>query len=189
MPFDHFNLIAGFYDRAGQFRVSEFLLGLLALSTNCRLLDAGGGTGRAGVALRSMVREVVVADPAPGMLRRAAGKGLETVRAPAESLPFAAGTFERIIMVDALHHVFDQHQSACELFRILAPGGRIVIIEPDFRKPSVRFLAIGEKVLLMHSHFLTAERITALFTDPKAKTDLYYEGFNVILIADKVGKL
>ena len=189
MPFDHFNLIAGFYDRAGQFRVSEFLLGLLALSTNCRLLDAGGGTGRAGAAIRSMVREVVVADPAPGMLRRAAGKGLATVLAPAESLPFADGSFERIIMVDALHHVIDHSQTAHELFRILAPGGRIMIIEPDFHRPIVRLIAIGEKVLLMRSHFLTGEKISALFNDPEAKTGMYYEGFNVILIAEKVGRL
>jgi ubiquinone/menaquinone biosynthesis C-methylase UbiE len=189
MPFDHFNLIAGFYDRAGQFRVSDFLLGLLTLTSNCRLLDAGGGTGRAAAALRSKVRMVVVADPAPGMLRRAAGKGLATVRTPAESLPFPDGSFERIIMVDALHHVFDQRQTACELFRILAPGGRIVIIEPDFRKASVRFLAIGEKVLLMRSHFLTGEKITAFFTDQDARIGVYYEGFNVILIVEKVDRL
>jgi demethylmenaquinone methyltransferase/2-methoxy-6-polyprenyl-1,4-benzoquinol methylase len=189
MPFDHFNLIAGFYDRGGQFRVSEFLLGLLALSTNCFLLDAGGGTGRAAAALHSMVKDVFVADPARGMLRRAAGKGLATVCAPAESLPFPSGSFERIIMVDALHHVIDQGQTACELFRILAPGGRIVIIEPDIRKPIVRFIAIGEKVLLMRSHFLTCEKITALFSDLEAKIGVYYEGFNVILIAEKVGKL
>ena len=41
----------------------------------------------------------------------------------------------------------------------------------------------------MRSHFLTCEKITALFSDLEAKIGVYYEGFNVILIAEKVGKL
>ena len=189
MPFDHFDLIAGFYDRAGQFRVSEPLLGLMALSPNCLLLDAGGGTGRTATALRSMVREVFVADPSRGMLRRAVGKGLATVCTPAESLPFPSGSFDRIILMDVLHHVLDQRQSVCELWRVLAPGGRIVIIEPDIRKFIVRLLAIGEKMLLMHSHFLASGEICSLFFDPDVKIGVNYYEINVIFVVEKVKRL
>ena len=185
MPFDHFGAIAGLYDRAGQFQLSESLVGLLSLSPDSLLLDAGGGTGRAAAALRSMVKQVFVADISRGMLRRAAGKGLAAVCTPAESLPFPPGSLERVIMVDALHHVLDQRQTARELLRVLAPGGRIVIIEPDIRKLAVKAIAIGEKILLMCSHFLTGEKIAALFTDLEARTGLVYEGFNVICIAEK----
>jgi demethylmenaquinone methyltransferase/2-methoxy-6-polyprenyl-1,4-benzoquinol methylase len=186
MPFDHFNLIAGFYDRAGLFRVSELLLELLSLSPDYLLLDAGGGTGRFSAVMRSMVKGVFVADSSLGMNQRAVDKGLPTVCAQAESLPFSSSSFERVIMVDALHHVLDQRQSACELFRVLVPGGRIVIVEPDIHRFIVRVLAIGEKVLLMRSHFLSGDKIAGLFTDPEAKTSIYYEGFNVISIAEKV---
>jgi ubiquinone/menaquinone biosynthesis C-methylase UbiE len=92
-----------------------------------------------------MVREVFVADLSRGMLRRAAGKGLATVCTPAESLPFPSGSFDRIIMMDALHHVIDQRQTAGELWRVLAPGGRIVIVEPDIRKFIVKLLAIAKR--------------------------------------------
>jgi demethylmenaquinone methyltransferase/2-methoxy-6-polyprenyl-1,4-benzoquinol methylase len=189
MPFDHFNLIAGFYDRAGQFSVTEPLFGCLSLSPSNLLLDSGGGTGRVAAALRGMVREVFVADVSRGMLRRAAGKGLLTVCAPAESFPFSSGSFDRVIMMDALHHVLDQHQTARELWRVLAPGGRIVIVEPDIRKFIARLIAIGEKILLMRSHILTGGEITSLFTDPDAKISVYYDEFNVIFIAEKVRRM
>jgi len=186
MPFDHFGIIARFYNRAGKFQVSERLFGLLCLSPDSLLLDAGGGTGRVAAALISMVKQVFVADISRGMLCRAAGKGLASVCAPAEWLPFPSGSLERVIMVDALHHVLDQSRTARELLRVLTHGGRIVIVEPDIRKFTVKAIAIGEKALLMRSHFLTGEKIAALFTDPEARTCLVYEGFNVICVVEKV---
>ena len=186
MPFDHFDLIASFYDQFGTFRPSALLMNGLSLSPSCTLLDAGAGTGRVAAALRSLVRQVFVVDLSRGMLRRAAAKGLAAVCAPVETLPFPSGILDRIIMVDALHHVFDQRLTTRELFRVLSSGGRIVIVEPDIHKCSVKAIAIGEKVLLMRSHFLTGENIAALFTDPFAKTSVLYEGFNVICIVEKV---
>ena len=186
MPFNHFNLIAGFYDRARPFRISKRLFELLSLSPDYRLLDAGGGTGRISAVLRSKIKRVFVADPSFGMNRRAADKGFPTVCAQAEFLPFSSGGFERVIMVDALHHVLDQRKTANELFRVLVPGGRIVIVEPDIHQFIVKVIAIGEKVLLMRSHFLTGDNIAGLFTAPEAKTNVYYEGLNVISITEKV---
>ena len=58
-------------------------------------------------------------------------------------------------MVDALHHVIHQGQTAREMYRVLKPGGRIVIEEPDIRKFGVKLIAVAEKLLLMRSHFLS----------------------------------
>ena len=186
MPFDHFDLIAGFYDRAGQFNLTEPLLGLLSLSTNDLLLDAGGGTGRAAMALLGMVHEAYVVDISRGMLRRAVGKGLATVCSPAESLPFPSASFNKILMMDALHHVKDQHLTARELWRVLAPGGRILIVEPDIRKLSAKLIAILEKLLLMRSHFLTGEEITSLFSAPDVRVGIHYSEFNIFFVAEKI---
>jgi ubiquinone/menaquinone biosynthesis C-methylase UbiE len=188
MPFDHFNWIAGFYDRAGQFIVTARLLGLLSLSPNNLLLDAGGGTGRVAAALRSMVKHAFVVDTSRAMLRRAAGKGLATVCSPAEALPFLPMSIDRILMMDALHHLKDQRLAACELWRVLAPGGRILIIEPDIRKLSAKLIAIGEKLLLMRSHFLTSDEIFSLFAVPDAKVALYFDEFNIFFVAEKERK-
>ncbi len=185
MHFDHFDLIAGFYERVGPYRISDLLLEKLSLSFDHLLLDAGGGTGRISVELRNKVKEVFVVDLSHGMTQQAALKGLPTVCAPAESLPFSSGSFDRIIMVDTFHHVINQRQTAHELFRVLIPGGRMVIVEPDIHQFFVKVLAIGEKVLLMKSHFLSGEKIASLFNNPEETTFIYYGGLNVISIAEK----
>ena len=185
MPGDHFDLIAGIYDRGAPFTPSRTLLEQLALSSDNLLLDAGGGTGRVTTALRSLVREAVVADLSGGMLLRAAAKGLVTTRTPLEHLPFPSGTFDRIIMVDALHHVLDQQQTGNELWRVLTPGGRLVIVEPDIHKISVKILALGEKLLLMRSHFLSGEEIGRLFSEQEAQLSVTYDEGNTVILIKK----
>jgi len=186
MPFDHFDMIAGLYNQTAQFSALAPLLDLLALPPGGVLLDAGGGTGRVAEVLRKMVREVVVADLSRGMLRHAANKGLVTTCAPAEHLPFVSNAFDRIIMLDALHHVFDQLETVTELWRVLAPGGRIVIVEPDINKFVVKLIAIGEKMLLMRSHFLSMDKISALFFFQNSFVREYSDEFNVWVCAEKV---
>lgn len=186
MPFDHFNLIASFYDRAGEFIIDEPMLGLLALSPKDIFLDVGGGTGRVAEALRGMVQKVFVVDVAWGMLRRAVGKGLAVVCSPAESLPFPSESITRILVLDTLHHVLDQRLVVREIWRVLAPGGRILVVEPDIYKLSAKLLAIGEKLLLMRSHFLTKEEITSLFSNLELKVITYNDGFNLFVVAEKV---
>jgi ubiquinone/menaquinone biosynthesis C-methylase UbiE len=186
MPFDHFDLIAGVYDRAGQFILTERLLESLSLSPNHLLLDAGGGTGRVAAALRGKVKEALVVDTSRGMLRFAAGKGLPTVCSRVEYLPFPSASMDRILMMDALHHVMDQQRTASELWRVLAPGGRILIVEPDIRKLSVKMIALGEKMLWMRSHFLTSGEIAALFKASDVKDEVFFDEFSIFFIAEKV---
>jgi ubiquinone/menaquinone biosynthesis C-methylase UbiE len=59
------------------------------------------------------------------MLAQARAKGLSALSAESENLPFAADSFERVLMVDALHHVIHQAQTVRELYRVLKPGGQI----------------------------------------------------------------
>ena len=68
-------------------------------------------------------------------------------------------------MVDALHHVIDHAYTAREMFRVLKPGGVLVIEEPDIRTFGVKLIAIAEKLLLMRSHFLAPDAILKLFSD------------------------
>jgi ubiquinone/menaquinone biosynthesis C-methylase UbiE len=186
MPFNHFDVIASLYNRTAQFSVTAPLLDLLDLPPNGLLLDIGGGTGRVAEALRNMVHETVVVDPSRGMLLHAANKGLVTTCAPAEHLPFASSTFDRIIMVDTLHHVFNQRQTVTDLWRVLAPAGRIIVIEPDIHRFTVKLIAIGEKMLLMRSHFLPAVEIAALFVSHNTHVQVIANDLNIWICAEKV---
>jgi demethylmenaquinone methyltransferase/2-methoxy-6-polyprenyl-1,4-benzoquinol methylase len=93
-----------------------------------RLLDVGGGTGNYAAALRDEGWEPVVADRSPDMLARARAKGLETVEADAEDLPFADASFDAVMCVSMLHHVPDRPRALREQRRVLRPGGRLAVV-------------------------------------------------------------
>ncbi|MDP1546493.1 MAG: class I SAM-dependent methyltransferase [Anaerolineales bacterium] len=165
MPaFDHFALIAPMYARVSYSKVAV-MRAVAELPVHGRLLDVGGGTGRVATAIRDLVDDVVIADVSVGMLREAPLSTLQPVCGGSEALPFADESFERVIMVDALHHVIDHAHTAREMFRVLKTGGVLVIEEPDIRTFGVKLIALAEKLLLMRSHFLAPDEIAELFAD------------------------
>lgn len=186
MPlFDHFDFIAPVYHRIGAYSHLEMMLKCADLPSSGRLLDVGGGTGRVSNVLREHVGQIVVADASLGMLRFAASHAhLQPAAAISESLPFPDESFERIIMVDALHHVFHQGDSAREMWRVLKPGGRIVIEEPDIRTFGVKLIALAEKLLLMRSHFLAPGQIEKLFEF--GKTSIQANDSTAWVVVEKV---
>lgn len=162
MGFDHFSAIAPIYARV-TYSKKETMREIASLPVQGRLLDVGGGTGRVSSAIREYVDEVIIADVSFGMLAHAPRPSLQPVCGVSEALPFADNFFERIIMVDALHHVADHAHTTREMFRVLKPGGVLVIEEPDIRAFSVKLIALAEKILLMRSHFLAPDEIMKLF--------------------------
>ena len=159
---DHFDIIASFYDRLVGPPDTSRLRRLLKLPAGGWMLDAGGGTGRVSNHIRTFVKGPVVSDLSQRMLAKAQKKGIRSVRAHAERLPFADGFFDRILVVDAFHHFCSQHESISDLLRVLKPGGIMVIEEPDFTHKGVKILALIEKMLFMRSHFYSPEEIQGM---------------------------
>lgn len=182
---DHFGFIAPYYDRVFKPGNRDDLISLAALPIDGMVLDAGGGTGRIAQFLREYAPQVVVADLSFEMLTQAQEKdSLLTACSHTERMPFPDESFERIIMIDALHHVCHQGDTARELWRLVKPGGRIVIEEPDVRVFGVKLLALAEKVLGMRSHFLAPPAIAALF-DGAAQIRIERKGPISWVVVDK----
>ena len=187
--FNHFDVLAPKYERFIKPIDPVRLCSLVGLPIKGQLLDAGGGTGRISYSLRQWVKGVVIVDSSMGMLVQAKTKaGLQTVCSNTEKLPFHNEIFERVIMVDALHHVSDINATLDELWRVVKPGGRIVIEEPDIQTYTVKILAIIEKLALMRSHFMAPQNIQKAFGDKNASHRIIREGMTVWVIVEKLLK-
>jgi ubiquinone/menaquinone biosynthesis C-methylase UbiE len=97
-----------------------------------RVADVGCGKGRFAriVKERNPGASVVALDLAEAMLR-GIPPDIERVAASMTALPLATGQFDGAYATESLEHAVDVPAAVAELARIVAPGGRIVIIDKN----------------------------------------------------------
>lgn len=131
-------LMTGFQD----VRWRRLVIKLAGLKPGASLLDLGTGTGDlAREALRQQpAARVTAADFTLEMMRVGQRVGpLDFSAADALRLPFADAAFEAVVSGFLMRNVTDLHQSLQEQFRVLARGGRIVIL--DTTRPKKNLLS------------------------------------------------
>lgn len=105
-----------------------------------RVLDLAGGTGDLAAKFSRMVGEqgqVVLADINDSMLKMGREKlrdhgivgNISYVQANAEALPFPDNYFDCITISFGLRNVTDKDKALRSMFRVLKPGGRLLVLE------------------------------------------------------------
>ena len=100
-----------------------------------RILDAGCGNGRYAALVKGQrpQAEVHAVDISAEMLRRVA-PGILTREASIQDLPYADASFDLVYCVEALEHLPNPPAAVAEMVRVLAPGGRLVIIDKNLAR-------------------------------------------------------
>jgi ubiquinone/menaquinone biosynthesis C-methylase UbiE len=130
-----FDRIADQYDqtRGGVERGRRFAPAIAAqLPAHARVLEIGVGTGAIAKPLADAGFDIVGVDLSAAMLRRARVRlGARVANASAFDLPVATGSVAAVMFVWVLHVVGDPDRALAEARRVLAAGGRLVVIPAD----------------------------------------------------------
>lgn len=108
-----------------------------------RILDIAAGTGTSAAALARSGARVVAVDFSPGMIAEGRKKhgNIEFIEADAQQLPFGDNEFDAVTISFGLRNVNDPKAALGEMYRVLKPGGRLVICE--FSRPPMALLRSG----------------------------------------------
>jgi demethylmenaquinone methyltransferase/2-methoxy-6-polyprenyl-1,4-benzoquinol methylase len=140
-----FSSVAGRYDvmndlmSAGLHRWwKRFAVEVSGVHPGSRVLDVAGGTGDLTALLARRAGpggEVWLTDVNPEMLVIGrdrmidSGRPVPAVRCDAEQLPFPADYFDCVSMAFGLRNMTRKERALSEAFRVLRPGGRLVVLE------------------------------------------------------------
>lgn len=115
-----------------------------------RILDVAAGTGTSSAALAKTGADVIALDFSAGMVDegRRRHSGLTFVQGDAEKLPFGDSEFDAVTISFGLRNVQNPDVALAEMYRVLKPGGRVVICE--FSRPPVRILRVGYQAYLKY---------------------------------------
>jgi len=125
------------YDRNPAVFQSELAALKTLLPENPLSLEIGVGTGRFASALKVDLG----AEPACNMARLAARRGITTVSAVAERLPFRDNCLDSVLIVTAICFLDNVNTALAEIRRVLRPNGSIIIGYID------RDSSLGQKYL------------------------------------------
>ena len=144
----------------GAARAREELIKQANIEANQRVLDLGCGTGTLVVLLKRKypAAQIVGLDPDPKALRRAKKKvrrarvEVQLDEGFADELPYAEGTFDRVLSSLMFHHLEepDREKMLREVLRVLKPAGTFHLL--DFAGGEDRARGRWGRLVDSHAH-------------------------------------
>jgi len=131
---DFFSANAASYDCSRPSRLSDAardaIVRVACLTRYGRILDVAAGTGRVAIPLAAAGYRVVALDRSEDMLHvlrtKGATEGVPCVAAAGESLPFANGAFDAVVIARLLYLTPAWQRILTEALRVLAAGGYLL---------------------------------------------------------------
>lgn len=169
------------------------VLPILLQHPGCCLLDIGcGWEGRLLKSVEPYVKRAVGVDfKAPSI----ATPKLTTIAATlTDELPFPDATFDVVTLLAVLEHLSHPRAMVGEIFRVLKPGGQVVLTVPSLAaKPVLEFLAykvgiVSESEIRDHKCYYDRKSLEALFAGSGLAIDRhrYFQlGMNNFLVATR----
>jgi ubiquinone/menaquinone biosynthesis C-methylase UbiE len=122
-------------------RRCETIVEYLDAHADERILDCGCGYGFTLRVLSALTdAHLVGLDLSNERVHEAQGKlpldKTKLVRGSAMDLPFARASFDKAVCSEVLEHLPDDHSALSELFRVIKPGGTLVVTVPAARYPA-----------------------------------------------------
>ncbi|HYQ72251.1 MAG TPA: bifunctional demethylmenaquinone methyltransferase/2-methoxy-6-polyprenyl-1,4-benzoquinol methylase UbiE [Gammaproteobacteria bacterium] len=123
----------------------RFTIGMADLKTGQSVLDLAGGTGdltrlmaprvgRDGLVVLSDINAAMLGNGRSRLLDRGISGNVDFAQLNAEQLPFRDASFDLVTMAFGLRNVTDKQQALNSIYRVLRPGGRLLVLE--FSRPA-----------------------------------------------------
>ncbi|MGD8631715.1 MAG: bifunctional demethylmenaquinone methyltransferase/2-methoxy-6-polyprenyl-1,4-benzoquinol methylase UbiE [Gammaproteobacteria bacterium] len=123
----------------------RFTVGMADLKPGQCVLDLAGGTGdltrlmsprvgREGLVVLSDINAAMLGNGRSQLLDKGIAGNVDFAQANAERLPFRDNSFDLVTMAFGLRNVTDKQQALDSIYRVLRPGGRLLVLE--FSRPA-----------------------------------------------------
>jgi SAM-dependent methyltransferase len=153
-------------------RVTTWGLGHVTIESRARILDIGCGGGRTLSTLAAMASDGHVdgVDYAPASVAIARETNADLIQsgraavhqASVSNLPFADASFDLVTAVETHYYWPSLTDSVREVLRVLAPGGRFVIIAETYKGRSLDWIFGPVMRWLLRATYLTPEEHRAV---------------------------
>ena len=194
-PWDQLSTLLAYLNpiRRANFDLNVFCL---HAKPNGRLLEVGCGSGTMLKSMQGLGWKVEGVDFDPAAVEAARKKGLSVHLGTLSEQEFRANSFDAIIMGHCIEHVPDPINLLRECYRILKPGGRLVVITPNVRSWGHRLYGADWRGLEppRHLHIFTLSSLAAVcaragFTGYECRSAVRANGIHLASRMLRKGKL